>query len=218
MSTLAFMKILESSPSRYDRGIKYITLGKVPGVYVELAENVSTDMMVLDIGCGTGLFSLLAAKRGAVVKGIDINPEMLSIAKGREGGKGLDVTFEEKGVAELDSEPEGTYDLIFAGLVFSELEGYEQNFTLKQIKRILKPNGKFILIDEVSPSSVFKRIIQQIVRLPVVLVTYILTQTSTRSVKRLPQMLKTSRFKIIESKTYLLSSLAYFICVPEVDR
>ena len=36
---------------------------------------------VLDVGCGTGLFSFLAAKKGGKVLGIDYSKEAISIAK-----------------------------------------------------------------------------------------------------------------------------------------
>ncbi|MCK5074131.1 MAG: methyltransferase domain-containing protein [Bacteriovoracaceae bacterium] len=36
---------------------------------------------ILDAGCGTGYLSILLAKAGAYVTGIDISPKMISVAK-----------------------------------------------------------------------------------------------------------------------------------------
>jgi len=203
------MKILESSPSRYDRGIKLITLGKIPQLYQELTQSLSADHRVLDIGCGTGLISLLAAHRGASVKGIDINPEALTIARRRlvETSPTGDVEFIEMGIAELDGETTDEYDYIYAGLVFSELEDYEQDFALKQIIRLLKPGGTFVLIDEITPSNPILRIVQTIIRLPLMILTYLLTQTTTKSLKNIVTKLTAQGFTIIQQDRYLLSSL-----------
>ena len=207
------MKILESSPSRYDRGIKLLTLGKIPKLYKTLTISLSEQHKVMDIGCGTGLITLHAAEQGAEVVGIDVNPETMNIAKQRiENSLYQDkVSFKEMGVAELDHEPAGVYDYIYAGLVFSELEEYEQEFTLKQIHRMLKPDGTFILIDETTPSSLLGRILQIIIRLPLVLITYILTQTTTHSLKKIDSRIVSSGFEIERQHNYLLSSLKPFI-------
>ena len=63
MTSVILMKILESSPNRYDRGIRLLTLGKLDVVYDRLVAPVQPGMQVLDIGCGTGALSLRAAGR-----------------------------------------------------------------------------------------------------------------------------------------------------------
>ncbi len=75
------MKILESSPNRYDRGIKFLTFGKITKVYKNLASYVQRGQKVLELGCGTGNLTLELAKKGATITAIDINPEMLDIAR-----------------------------------------------------------------------------------------------------------------------------------------
>lgn len=59
------MKILESAPSRYDRGINLITLGRVNKAYDQLASRIKDGWNVLDIGCGTDAMALRAAQHGA---------------------------------------------------------------------------------------------------------------------------------------------------------
>jgi 2-polyprenyl-3-methyl-5-hydroxy-6-metoxy-1,4-benzoquinol methylase len=56
---------------------------------------------VLDLGCGSGQVSLLAASMGATVQGIDIAPRMLAIARESAGRAGLDarIAYEEGDIA-----------------------------------------------------------------------------------------------------------------------
>ncbi len=75
------MNILESTPSRYDKGIRIFTLGKIDKIYDHLTSYIKEGQKILDIGCGTGALTLRAAQKGAKVKGIDVNPQMLAIAQ-----------------------------------------------------------------------------------------------------------------------------------------
>ena len=161
MSFLAFMKILESSATRYDKGINLLFFGRMNKIYDQISAYVSKDSKILDIGCGTGSLTIRSALLGANVKGIDINAEMLDICRRRIEEMNLkdNVTLEEKGVAELTDEEDQSYDIVLSGLCFSELSSDEIRFTLKESFRILKPQGLLILIDEVVPKNIVKRIL-----------------------------------------------------------
>ena len=67
------MKILESSPNRYDRGIRMLTLGRLYNAYDRLTVHIQEGQRVLDNGCGTGALTIRAAQKKTTVKGIDIN-------------------------------------------------------------------------------------------------------------------------------------------------
>jgi len=54
---------------------------------------VEPGMKVLDIGCGTGNFSIKLAKMGCQVTGVDISDEMLRLARSKAGNQGLDIEF-----------------------------------------------------------------------------------------------------------------------------
>jgi demethylmenaquinone methyltransferase/2-methoxy-6-polyprenyl-1,4-benzoquinol methylase len=186
------MKILESAPNRYERGIRLLTWGKLDQAYDRLISYVKKGDKVLDLGCGTGILTLKAAQREASVKGIDINAQMLEIARSRVKEANLTRNIElcEMGVAELDREESGSYDVVMSGLCFSELTEDELVFTLKEIKRILKPSGLLLIADEVLPQSISKRILNWLIRLPLVIMTYLITQTTTKAVKDLPAKIK----------------------------
>ena len=114
------MKLLESAPRRYDTGIALLTRGKLDTAYDNLVSHVKKGDTVLDIGCGTGALSIKAAQKGAIVKGIDVNPYMLFIAQKKAAALKVPVEFVEMGVAELGVDSTH-YDVVMSGLCFSEL-------------------------------------------------------------------------------------------------
>lgn len=210
MSTYILMKILESAPSRYDRGIRILTLGTVDEAYDRLMSHVKDGQKVLDIGCGTGALTLRAARKQARVKGIDVNPHMMEIARKRASGAGLAENIElcEMGVAELGEEDSESYHAVTSGLCFSELTEGELVYTLKEVSRILKPGGMLLVADEVKPESVLKRALSWLIRIPLVLITYLITQTTTRAVRNLPARIEEAGLKI---RSVRLNRLETFI-------
>jgi ubiquinone/menaquinone biosynthesis C-methylase UbiE len=192
MGTYILMKVLESAPSRYDRGIRILTLGSLDRAYDRLASHIKDGQRVLDIGCGTGALALRAAQKGAKVKGIDVNPQMLEIAREKSAQAGLtqNVELAEMGVAELGSEETESYDVVMSGLCFSELTEDEVAYTLEQVKRVLKLGGLFLAADEVRPRSIPIRLISWLARLPLVIITYLITQATTNTVRDLPDKVR----------------------------
>lgn len=81
------------------------------------------------------------------MKGIDINPQMLEIARKKAVEMGLiqNVELCELSVAELESEKTGSYDVVTAVLCFSELSENELNYAIREVKRILKPGASCLL-------------------------------------------------------------------------
>jgi demethylmenaquinone methyltransferase/2-methoxy-6-polyprenyl-1,4-benzoquinol methylase len=220
VSTYVLMKILESAPSRYDAGIRLLTLGKVDEVYDRLASHVKSEQRVLDVGCGTGALTLRAAQQGAKVKGIDVNAQMLEIAQQRVSEAGLlqDIELCEMGVAELGGEESESCDVVMSGLCFSELTEDELTYTLKEAQRILKPGGLLLVADEVVPRNVAKRILNWLTRLALVVVTYAITQTTTNAVERLPERVAEAGFLVESVKTDGLGSFMELIGIkPEGD-
>jgi len=192
------MKVFESAPSRYDRGIRILTLGRLDKTYDRLASHIQNGQRVIDLGCGTGALTLRAAQKGARVKGIDINPQMLKIAREKAVRAGLAQSLEldEIGVAELSGEQSESYDVAMSGLCFSELTEDEVIYTLKQVKRILKPGGLLLVADEVRPRSISVKLISWLVRLPLVIITYLITQTTTSAVRDLPDRISEAGLSI----------------------
>ncbi len=217
MSTYILMKILESAPGRYDRGIRLLTLGRLDKVYDSLISKIKTGDKVLDIGCGTGALTIRAALKGAIVKGIDINAQMLELAQKKVKEAQLEdkVELVEMGVVELIEEDPESYDIVTSGLCFSELSDDELTYTLKEIKRILKPGGLLLIADEIESKSILKKWLNKILRLPLVIITYIITQTTTRAVSNLKEKIEKSGLQIELFKTNSLENFLEVIARKE---
>jgi len=84
-----------------------------------LRAGIEPGMRVLDLGCGVGDVSLIAARLvgpGGHITGIDIDPHALEIARGRAAAEGLDqVTFEQANVT--DYQPGKPLDAVVGRLI-----------------------------------------------------------------------------------------------------
>ena len=84
---------------------------------------------VLDIGTGSGLFAEEFYKRNLSVTGIDLQPEMIELAKGYLP----DCKFEVAVAEDIPFENE-SFDTAFFGLVFHEVDDYTKALT--EAKRV----------------------------------------------------------------------------------
>jgi demethylmenaquinone methyltransferase/2-methoxy-6-polyprenyl-1,4-benzoquinol methylase len=212
------MKVLESAPRRYDFGIRILSLGRIDRGHQEMAEwGASDGVRALDIGCGTGSLAIACARRGAQVTGIDISPLMLDIARQKVEQAGLEdsITLMETSAIELDEKFEaGSFDTIMSSLTFSELSDDEQRFVLGECHRLLKDGGRLIIADEVVPPWP-RRALHLLVRLPLMVVTYILTQTTTGAVAQLEAKIAEADFRVEWTHRNLLGDFETVAAVKE---
>jgi cyclopropane fatty-acyl-phospholipid synthase-like methyltransferase len=116
---------------------------------------------------------------------------------------------------ELDEKFEaGSFDTIVSSLAFSELSEDEQRFVLRQCHRLIVEGGRLIIGDEVVPSWP-GRALHILLRLPLVIVTYILTQTTTRAVAQLPSKITDAGFAIQWTHRSLLGDFETVAAVKE---
>ena len=215
MVSYVFMKILESSPQRYDAGINLLSLGHINKIHQDIVENyIAAGDEVLEIGCGTGTMAILCAEKGASVVGFDISYQMLAIARRKVSERNLTdkIQLREMAATEMDNSfGDGTFDKIVSTLVFSEFYPDEQKYVLREAYRILRPGGLLIIADEVRSNSPWRRILHLSVRLPLMVITYILTQASTRALKGIEDALTSTGFEIIYQKRSLLDSFGLYV-------
>jgi len=92
---------------------------------------------VLDLGCGTGIYTKILKKKGARVWGIDISPRMIDIAKKEVKG----VEFRIGSATKLPYKS-ATFDIVLASLVVHYFGNIDKAF--REIRRVLKKDGVFI--------------------------------------------------------------------------
>lgn len=192
------MKVLESAPARYDRGIEFLTWGKLAPLYDRIASHIEKGWHVLDIGCGTGALTLRVARRGARVVGIDVNPDMLEIARRKAAQAGLSeaIELQEKGVGELGEFPAQSFDAIVSGLCFSELQPQEQDYTLVQAHRLLKPGGLLLIVDEAEPPHLLRRLLFRLLRAPLTLLSLFIARSASRPLRDFPRRVAEAGFEV----------------------
>ncbi len=102
-----------------------------------IALEVKPEMEVADIGCGSGILGIAAAKMGAVVDACDTDP--VSVANTLENAQMNKVTFREvwEGSAPMTQKK---YDVVIANIVADVLV-----FIASDLKRLLKENGTLVL-------------------------------------------------------------------------
>ncbi len=204
MSTYVYMKVLEGAAERYDRGIHRLSSGRIDTYYDAIAERAcSPGARILDVGCGTGGLTLACAARGAEVVGIDINPGMLEVARGKTVPSDGSVEWVELGAMEIEDRfPEDRFDAVVSCLVFSELLPEEQAYVLATVYGRVRPGGTIVIGDEATPASRGGRLRHALRRLPAAVVTYLFTQTTTRPVAELANKLRAAHFERVIEETF----------------
>jgi arsenite methyltransferase len=106
--------------------------------------------LVLDVGCGAGVDTIVAAimagPEGKAV-GMDLTTEMLERARENLRKASLEnVTFQEGSAEDLPF-PEASFDAVISNGVFNLVP--DKVRALKEVRRVLKPNGRFMLADQV---------------------------------------------------------------------
>jgi demethylmenaquinone methyltransferase/2-methoxy-6-polyprenyl-1,4-benzoquinol methylase/phosphoethanolamine N-methyltransferase len=107
---------------------------------------------VLDVGCGTGDLALVAATvvgSAGRVWGIDAAPEMIEVATHKAahaGRRAHNVRFAVQAVEAL-SFPDSSFDVVLSSLMMHHLPGNLKARALAEIRRVLKPGGRLLVID-----------------------------------------------------------------------
>jgi len=208
------MRYLESTPDRYDVGMRWLTLGRVDRLQasVAAAATESRGARVLEIGCGTGSVTAMLVARGGRVTAVDQNPEMLDRARDRlaDAPEGA-VTWLERTASEIDQLPEESFDAVVASLCLSEMSARERSYVLRQVAHLLRPGGVFAVADEVSPRRILHRTLHALLRVPQAALAWLVAGSTSRPIADLAAEIRAGGFCVVREERWLLGSLAAVI-------
>lgn len=111
----------------------------------------------LDAGCGTGIYSLELASKGARVSAVDASSEMIERAKDKAGKAGAAIDFIKADVLKLPF-PDGYFDIVLSVCALCFIN--EKDAALLEMKRVLRPGGRLVIgaLNSRSPWAFIRRI------------------------------------------------------------
>jgi demethylmenaquinone methyltransferase/2-methoxy-6-polyprenyl-1,4-benzoquinol methylase len=138
---------------------------------------------------------------------------MLEVAHRKIDASGMAdrIQLEEMGVSGMDKLADERFDLVMSTLVFSELSHDEKAYALRNAYRVLKPGGRLAIADEARPRSLAKRLAHGVVRIPLLITTFALTQATTSAVDGLSDLVAKAGFQIESEQRSSLDSFLYLV-------
>jgi demethylmenaquinone methyltransferase/2-methoxy-6-polyprenyl-1,4-benzoquinol methylase len=110
--------------------------------------SITKDTQILDLCCGGGQTTRFLVSYSSQVTGLDVSPVALKRAiKAVPGAKYVE------GLAEAMPFPNEQFDLVHTSVALHEMQPEQLKQILKEVYRVLKPNGVFALIDLHKPTN-----------------------------------------------------------------
>jgi ubiquinone/menaquinone biosynthesis C-methylase UbiE len=111
-----------------------------------LGQKALTAKTILDFGCGDGLMTYFVSKYlpHATVYGVDPSPDSVKVAQENYPNLKLTVNYDEK--PDLDFH-DAHFDIVFAAGAFHHIPFKNHEGYLKEIFRVLKPDGSFVMFE-----------------------------------------------------------------------
>ena len=125
--------------------------GEKKVITVELPNRES--LRVLDLGCGTGVFSPLF---GRDYVGVDISKKYIEYARSH-----YDKKFYVMDAKKLDF-PDDYFDIIWVNGVLHHLDDASVRLILREMKRVLKLNGRAVIMEDVPAKKLISKFIRSL--------------------------------------------------------
>lgn len=149
------IKLIEKSRKRFDQQAADYDVSNegehARSLYQPLLEKLErlSYESVLDVGCGTGeILSKVTPQGNLTLAGIDLSPNMISIAQQKLGER-ADLRI---GDAENLPWPDKSFDVVICLDSFHHYPNPRK--ALAEVRRVLRPDGQFILGDLWAPTPI----------------------------------------------------------------
>jgi SAM-dependent methyltransferase len=120
-------------------------LGRPQPAFVRLAEQGLLTGQLLDLGCGTGEQTLLAASSGAEALGVDVSPLALEQARGKAGARGIKARFEVADALSL-RDLGLSFDTVIDSGLFHVFDDDSRARYVASLAAVLRPGGHLYLM------------------------------------------------------------------------
>jgi len=111
-------------------------------VIFELLKNLK-NKKIIEIGCGNGYFARLLAKKDIKVTAVDLSANLVAYAIEREKTEPLGIKYFVRDAANLYGIKSNSFDIAVANMSLMDITDAEK--AIKEVSRVLKKNGKFVL-------------------------------------------------------------------------
>jgi len=137
------------SGKRYEFMVSLFGMGKAFYKTSVAGMGLAPGMKALDLGCGTGLLSFALAGISSAdcdIFGVDLAKDQIAYAKERQKEFPGRFHFETLSMDEIDF-PEGSFDLVMTSMALHEVRPDVRHIGMEKACRMVKPGGKFLLVD-----------------------------------------------------------------------
>jgi SAM-dependent methyltransferase len=108
------------------------------------ALGVTTDLDILDLGCGDGTTAVPEAQLGANVLGVDIAENLVAAGNARAQSFGLaNLRFEQGDATDLKDLADGSFDLVVS--IFGAMFAPRPFDVAKEVVRVTRPGGRVVM-------------------------------------------------------------------------
>ena len=120
-------------------------IGRPQTPFIELGDAGRLRGKVLELGCGTGEHTLLAAQHGAEATGVDLAPTAVAKACGKAQARALDARFLVLDALGVDSLGE-TFDVVIDCGFFHVLSDEDRIALADVLRRVMAPGATYLLL------------------------------------------------------------------------
>jgi len=97
---------------------------------------------VLDLACGTGVFTRYLARRRARVVGVELSEKMLTKARQFEAAEPLGIVYDQGNASRLDRFEGASFDAVTCNMALMDMSDFEG--ALSEAHRVLVPGGRLV--------------------------------------------------------------------------
>lgn len=140
-------KVYETIADEYDERIP--GNGVVDEIFTDseldfLLGKIHAEDEVLDMGCGTGRFTIPLAERVKSVSGLDLSPMMLATARKKLADRGLEADLREGDMAALPF-ADASFDVVVSMLALMHIPREDRQQVFREVARVLRPGGRLLI-------------------------------------------------------------------------